>query len=637
MASNKLWFALIIMAITIAYSAESKEPNLVNSHDIDIDCTLPWHTYDRDTSKCECYNNSYTKGTVKCSDTSVAVLLGYCMTFEKNGTYVGSCLNNYPPVDYPYIDNGDDDRYIILPTSTNHSMLNKYMCGNLNRTGIVCSQCIEGYGPTVLQVGFMCAKCEWYGIPLYVLLEFGPLTLIFILLLVFPINITSAPMSCFVMYCQLISTILAYDQTIARAINSQSQATTILFYTIGALSNVWNLDFTTFLFFIPPICVSTNIKNIHVVVLKYASAAYPLLLIGVTYLFVELHARNNKVIACLWRPLHRCMVRTKRVWDPKKSIIDVFASFILLSYSKLLLLSFLSAANTNIENMPLNANVSLPRHHVLQFDTTVTFLGREHIPVLLFALLVFILFIILPVFLLCCYSTRWFKKCLNACKPTRNWIALNMFVEKFQQDYCDGLNGCRYDLRSFSSMYMVILAVAYMAEFLLDPISRYTSWFVFTVWIIIAMLVVLIVRPHKKTYMNVISGLLLAMIVFHSLLFNTFMNNYSKLSDSELVLPIWISLVMFSVPQIVFISYLVYTPVQKCGCFNQMKDKLRNTCFNRFKHDRETAQERSTVIDECVEPDRVANPDEYSPLLMASPISLNYDDKGKNLTDQDTY
>ena len=640
MASNKLLLAIIIGTIAIpaaAYSEESKESNGIDSHNNDTECSLPWHTYDRDTAKCECYNNSYTKGTVKCSDTSVAVLLGYCMTFNENGTFVGSCHNNYPPADYLYVDNGGDDRYITLPSNANHSTLNKYMCGNLNRTGMICSQCIEGYGPTVLQVGFTCAKCEWYGIPLYILLEFGPLTLIFIVLLVFPINITSAPMSCFVMYCQLVSTILAYDQIISRAINSQSQAASILFYAIGTLSNIWNLDFTTFLYFIPPICISSNIKNIHVVLLKYASAAYPLVLISITYIFVELHARNNKVIVWLWRPFHRCTVRTKRVWDPKKSVVDVFASFILLSYSKLLLLSFLSLANTNIENMPLNPSVSIPRYHVLQFDTTVTFLGREHIPVLLFAILVLILFIILPVFLLCCYSMKWFKKCLNTCKPTRNWIALNMFVEKFQQDYCDGLNEHHYDLRSFSGMYMVILAVAYMAEFLLDPISRYTSWFVFTVWIIIAMLMVLIVRPHKKTYMNVISGLFLAMIVFHSLLFNTFLNNYSKLSASELVLPVWMSLVMLSVPQIVFISYLVYKPLHKCGCFKKMKNKLSKVCFKRTRQECEAAEERLVASDEYVEPDRIANPDEYSPLLLVSPASINYDDKGKSLVDQDTY
>ncbi len=89
-----------------------------------------------------------------------------------------------------------------LCTSSYHTIvseLNHYMCEDMHRKGRVCGECEPGYGPAVHQAGFLCAKCEWYGVPVYLLLEFVPVTLF---LLLFRISLTSAPMISFVIYCQ---------------------------------------------------------------------------------------------------------------------------------------------------------------------------------------------------------------------------------------------------------------------------------------------------------------------------------------------------------------------------------------------------------------------------------------------------
>ena len=564
-------------------------------------CTLPWHISDP-TGQCVCFNSSQTEKIVKCSDESIAVLFGHCLTVDDNNTYLGPCLNTFLSAYYSNIDKRDK-RYVTLPASANHTKINELMCSVVNRTGVACSQCMKGYGPTALQAGFVCVKCESYGIPLYLLLEYGPLTLLFLLLLWLPVSITTAPMSIFVVFCQVVSIILTYDSTVANAVTSSGRPQAVLFYILLSLSNIWNLDFTTFAIFVPPICISNSMTNVHVILLHYLSAFYPLLLVLLTYTLVQLHARGNMITSTLWRPLARCCARTRTAWSPKNSLVDVFASFILLSYSKLFLLFFLSIAEAQIVSVPHNGNSSL-QDNVMRFDTTLTYFTREHIPTVLFSVTVFVLLTVLPVLLLCCYPLRCFRGALNSCPLTKHQMILTTFVEKFQGDYCDGLNRSRYDLRVFSSLPMIILSGAYIAAFMFD---LYVSWIIFTMWLLAMTLMVLIVRPYKKTYKNAVSGLLLSLLIVYAVLYNTFMNNLTDPSASKVTQwTIWTALLILAVPQVVTYASFLCPLVIKCT--------------QRLK--RRTRQE--TVENEDDEPHRLQSPTEYSPLLSHS-LSPNRD------------
>ena len=92
--------------------------------------------------------------------------------------------------------------YTQLPR--NLSQLNDYMCGPLNRKGLVCNKCADGFGPSVTSFGYKCANCTdaWYGVPLFLIIEFVPITVFYLVILVFQISVTSAPMPCFIMFAQ---------------------------------------------------------------------------------------------------------------------------------------------------------------------------------------------------------------------------------------------------------------------------------------------------------------------------------------------------------------------------------------------------------------------------------------------------
>jgi hypothetical protein len=109
------------------------------------------------------------------------------MTTEELGTFISYCAAYSPKVNITVV-NG---MYIQLPN--NISELNDFMCGPVNRKGRVCSECIDGFAPSVIMIstGYVeCANCTaaWYGIkPLYLFLEFVPITLFYLAVLVFQI------------------------------------------------------------------------------------------------------------------------------------------------------------------------------------------------------------------------------------------------------------------------------------------------------------------------------------------------------------------------------------------------------------------------------------------------------------------
>ena len=127
--------------------------------------------------------------------------IGYCMTHENGiGTYIARCPDYYQLEGH----NTSDSEYIKLPD--NISELNDYMCGPMNRKGFLCEDCVDGHGTSVTGIGYECSNCSgaWYGVPLYLMIEFVPITIFLAILLIFQINIASPIVSSFILSSQFI-------------------------------------------------------------------------------------------------------------------------------------------------------------------------------------------------------------------------------------------------------------------------------------------------------------------------------------------------------------------------------------------------------------------------------------------------
>jgi len=122
-------------------------------------------------------------------------------------------------------------------------------------------------------------------------------------------------------------------------------------------------------------------------------------LIILTYILVTLHYYNCRLAVCLWRPFLRYCIRFQRQCDIRNSLVDVFATFLLLSYVKFLSVSFDILTPSFMWNMTWTRQPT-----VLYYDGSVEYFSKEHLPYAILAIIVLLVFTIIPIALLCLYS-----------------------------------------------------------------------------------------------------------------------------------------------------------------------------------------------------------------------------------------
>jgi hypothetical protein len=135
--------------------------------------------------------------------------------------------------------------YIRLPD--NISELNDYMCGAMNRKDLLCKDCVDGFGPSVTSLGYRCSNCTdgWYGIPLYLAVELIPITLFYLIILIFKVNLISPPMILFILLNQLIMYELIFERSLklrlllSHGMYSNGPLLRSLYFFCG----IWSLDF----------------------------------------------------------------------------------------------------------------------------------------------------------------------------------------------------------------------------------------------------------------------------------------------------------------------------------------------------------------------------------------------------------
>ena len=158
-----------------------------------------WFYFNNTSQQCEC---GKTSEGIQCNqqEKKVEIEVGACVTYtgQEGLFYFGGC---------PFVPtkNNTSRTFSVLPTDPD--LLNDAMCGPYNREGLLCGRCIDGYGPAVFSFDRKCANCSehstGYAITLYLSLKFIPITLFFMCVLFFRINITSGPLLGYVIFCQL--------------------------------------------------------------------------------------------------------------------------------------------------------------------------------------------------------------------------------------------------------------------------------------------------------------------------------------------------------------------------------------------------------------------------------------------------
>ena len=442
-------------------------------------------------------NNSYLcscgdslKGIVRCDiDTlNVSIQNGYCMTHDvmRNTTYIGYCP--YKRTRY-----WNSNEYLDLP----HNVLNLNfaVCGPLKRQGTLCAICRSGYGPAVFSINLRCYHCSgpYHGWALYIFLELFPVTLFFLLIVLFQFRATSSSINCFLVLSQLAVANYLYfppDGSFPFGASSNYFITTIL-----VVYGFWNLDF--FKPLVPPFCVSPQITGIYANVLLYMATIYLLVLTTLAFTLIELHAKDFKLVVMLWKPFHKYYVKVHRNINPHNSIIDAFSTVLILSYSRVMLTSF-----TLLYPTPLYAPTGVIAKYVVMYDGNVEYFSSHHVPFVLLAVLMLSIINILPACFLIVYQCKCFQRYLG--RRRRIAQLVYPFADSFQGCYRNGAGG-KADYRYFAGLLMVFRVMIFVFYITLQSPQ---SWFLSGLICIATSLTFAHLRPYRNDRFNTIDSIL---------------------------------------------------------------------------------------------------------------------------------
>ncbi len=333
-----------------------------------------------------------------------------------------------------------------------------------------------------------CVRCEdtWYNWVEYLVVVYLPLTVFYFIILFFQVNMTSSYLLGFLTYSHTVSfpmlvrlLVLTYHENYHFKIPLQ----------IGmSLYGIWNLDF--FRIFNQTTCLRHSILFLSV--LELVSGIYPLFLILLTYTGVYLYDNNYRLVTIAIKPIC-ALIKTFRLnFEIKTSLINSFSTFFLLSGNKLFATAFdLLAAS---ESYTLSQTGELGKMYKLYLDGNVKYFRGIHVPYCVLAVIVLIMFIILPILCFLLYPFQITQKCIS-CLPTRLQILVHTFVDTFQGSLKNGTESGTRDYRWFSLFHFAFRGSC-LALFLIS--SNLTLLLLVSILLTSICLSIVALRPFKE-------------------------------------------------------------------------------------------------------------------------------------------
>ena len=510
------------------------------------------------SSNCTCGDTTHE--IIKCNKATgtIQILDGYLMTYNEAEDIVeaGQTIYGWRRKHFSHGIKGK----LYYTIQLNRLNLNGDACDRFQREGRLCGRCKAGYSPLVYTYILKCVNCSntKFNEVKFIGAAFIPLTVFYFFVVFFKFNANSPALQTYILGAQMIGA-----PVVCRYMIVQYGAH---FYMalLSSFLGIWNLDF--FRLHYEGICLP--ISSLTALSLDYAIAFYPLLLIFLTYVATELHARGIRVVVFLWSPFHRVF---RHKWDNKSSLIDVMATFMLLAYNKILSVSFDLLAFTQ----PFDINRTFTGKY-LYFDATIVYFGPRHFPFAIMAVLFALIFILMPFLLLLFYPMKWFQSCLNRFKLSH--ITLHTFVESFAGYYKDGTEPGTKDCRYFASLFLLLRITFYIALGITENLS-----FVVIFCSVCTFFTILFVicKPYKARY-SVYNSVTVVLLLVGCALVTCVLGLFvSEIMRDQAIILIILALVLGLVP-IAYITGLAakwiwrHNPVKK-HCYKYIRREVERS------------------------------------------------------------
>ncbi len=492
---------------------------------------------------CECDNSKASfNGIVECSRvnfTSHLNLLGqWAGLNQRTGHRVAGSS--------PYTKNLNRTQ-LTLPPINETLNPGDYFCKPENRMDVLCGKCRNGTGPSINSENYKCVEClpgiQYYSWLLYIGTEILPLTIFFLVLILFNVSLTSGAANAFIFFSQIITTTFGIYTSSSGPYHAMREAYRLVY-------GIWNLDiFSSLPFF--QYCLNPNLDTITVILLEYIIAFYPLLVIIILYSIVALYNRGLRPITWLCTPVRLCFIRLRNVWNPRNSLIDAIAAFILLSYSrmvqtslKLLRYSTLVHENGSFES------------RVVYYDGTMPAYEGKHIIFVVIAVFVLLVFVVTPPLVLILYPLKVFHRLTSVCC---SWSGgrFEQFLNAFYGSFKDGAKEGKKDYRFFAGLYLLYRGVFAVIRFV--PINWALTYLLQNIFCLLAIIMFTTLRPYRNDLHNTFDACIFALLLLVSLL-NQFNFNQVYLESDQQVSPVIFSLeyILIWVPFVVVVCLLIY-------------------------------------------------------------------------------
>ena len=497
----------------------------------------------------------------------------------KNSPYKLPCFgNNYDSFGRCY-DNNTKECYIYCPSESAIPLSNPYVC----------------------------VECDEYGLLIFIAIEILPITIMVLLIIIFNIQLTNGSINGVVFYSQIIaiSYFVYYYYVYYFAFYSDGNSFDANYYYNSLLplldipNNIFNLDFTPFIYIIYVMCISPNTPPLGVISFWYVIGFYPLLLLLLLYVWITLYDKGYKCVVFITRPFHRCMARFWSMTGIEPSFTHSIASIYILCFTQLAAISFqiLSFAPKN-ETFGFNSTK-------FSYDMKQDYFEGVHGAAGFFAILVLLFLIVLPTLYILLYPFKWFHKLLD-CLHLRKQLLISL-GDVFTGPYKNGTENT-YDYRFMAGLYL-LARIIILGQFVFGyysifsiPISQSCCSFLLAV-------IVIIFRPFKRNIHNFVEFLILFITIAigctSSIVASMIFKIHDYIDDSILtligfyVLPIVNGLIFA-----IIILYQAFKMIKSCHRYHKRYNPVAN------RNQEEDYQPLVGNDDDWVA-DRMENPQEY--------------------------
>ena len=470
--------------------------------------------------KCICSN--YTHNQIRCdSNGSAAIASNYWAGYKnasnatQDNLLTGLCVTQLcNPTNC-----NDDDQLCRLPSTADALELEKQICGE-NRHGRLCGRCVQNKSVYYHSDNFKCGdttSCQ-YGIPIYIASELLPVTIIFLVILLFNISLTSGAVYSFVFYVQILSRL---NVTAFGTIHIKGHFTQHVVDFFQIVVGILSFERSG-----PPLefCIIQTDRIMILFMIKYATLAYAFFLVLATILIMRIHSCYSCVKVC-----RRCGRRNIR-----GSIVDGLSAFLVLCYFQCAVVTSQILTPSKLHGINYEWYTTVPL-----FDGELDYLKGAHLWYAVPAFLCMIFILIPPptiLFLEPILTKLFSMDCFTSTPPKWYYNRLRLKLMPF----LDSFQACFKDKhRYFAGLYFLYRLLFITITSIIIQGPQYYYGFVICLFMFIIFLHVFL-QPYKKRWHDLleislfITIISLLIITLYNFAFNQ--SNGTHLINAQLVL-----------------------------------------------------------------------------------------------------